>query len=169
MIDGVCFTGGEPTLYENLRSMICDVKEFRLKVKLDTNGTNPYVLKELLELKLLDFVAMDIKAPLDKYHQICRSKVDVQNVKKSVELIKTFAPDYEFRTTFHPSLLSIEDFHRICEWLYGASTYVIQNCRTQGSTLDPSFSKLPQASYQDVQSIANICKNYFPNFVLRGF
>lgn len=168
MIDGVCFTGGEPTLCEDLESMIYDVKRLGLKVKLDTNGTNSHVLRKLLRSQLLDFVAMDIKAPLDRYSQICRSKVNTYDIQKSVELIKMFAPDYEFRTTFHPSLLSIEDFYKICEWLKGVSTYVIQNCRT-GNNLDPVFSRLPSIDYEDVQDIADLCESYFPKFVLRGF
>lgn len=168
MIDGVCFTGGEPTLCADLESMIDDIKRLNLKVKLDTNGTNPQMLKRLLGLKLLDFVAMDIKAPLRKYSMVCRTNVDLQNIKESVEIIKSSAPRYEFRTTFHPSLLSIEDFYQICEWLRGAPTYVIQNCRT-GDNLDPFFSRLSPASYEDVQDIASLCRKYFANFSLRGF
>lgn len=168
MIDGVCFTGGEPTLCVNLESMIYDVKRLDMMVKLDTNGTNPLVLKKLLDLHLIDFVAMDIKAPLDKYTQICRSNVDIFSIQKSVELIRIYAPNYEFRTTFHPSLLSIEDFHRICEWLKGIDIYVIQNCRV-GNNLDPSFSELPQVDYEYIQDIANLCKSYFSKLILRGF
>ncbi len=168
MIDGVCFTGGEPTLYEHLESMIYDVKELNLKVKLDTNGTESYVLKRLLQLQLLDYVAMDIKAPLNRYAQICRAHVNLDSIRESVELIKLYAPNYEFRTTFHPSLLSIRDFYQICEWLKGVSTYVIQSCRI-GNNLDPLFNGLPPVDYEDVKSIADLCKNYFPRFVLRGF
>ncbi|MEJ5228789.1 MAG: anaerobic ribonucleoside-triphosphate reductase activating protein [Pseudothermotoga sp.] len=168
MIDGVCFTGGEPTLCNDLASMIYDVKKISLKVKVDTNGTQPKVLEKLLLEELVDFVAMDIKAPLDKYEQICKTKVSADDLYKSVDLIKTLSPEYEFRTTFHPSILTIDDFHQICEWLKGASKYVVQCCRT-GNNLDPIFSKLPPVRYEDVMEIAEFCSGYFTNFVLRGF
>jgi len=168
MIDGVCFTGGEPTLCGDLVSMTYDVKKLGLKVKVDTNGTQPRVLEKLLQEGLVDFVAMDIKAPADKYEQLCRTKISVDDLSESVKLIKTLALEYEFRTTFHPSILSIEDFEQICEWLKGASKYVVQCCRT-GNNLDPSFGKLPPARYEDVIEIAQLCSSYFTDFVLRGF
>ncbi|TSC53635.1 MAG: pyruvate formate lyase activating enzyme [Parcubacteria group bacterium LiPW_39] len=116
MLEGVCITGGEPTLQPDLPDFISQIKNLGFLVKLDTNGTNPTMLEKLLAANLVDFVAMDIKAPLEKYKKVAGKNVSLENIQRSVELTRR-APDYEFRTTVLPALhsrkdiLSIEDVY----------------------------------------------------------
>ena len=103
-IEGVCITGGEPTIQKDIIEFIQKVKKLGFKIKLDTNGTRPDVLKKLLDLKLLDFVAMDIKNQPRKYNQTTGTKGDIQRIKLSVNLIMNSRLPYEFRTTVVPGL-----------------------------------------------------------------
>jgi len=125
-LDGVVITGGEPTLQPELYDFILKIKELNFCVKLDTNGTNPEIINKLLLNNLLDYIAMDIKAPLDKYRQITSVKVNLDNIKKSINLILNSKIDYEFRTTVVKSQLSFEDFEKIGQMINGAKTYILQ-------------------------------------------
>ncbi|MCG7840958.1 MAG: anaerobic ribonucleoside-triphosphate reductase activating protein, partial [Methanomassiliicoccales archaeon] len=112
-LDGVVITGGEPTLNEDLPELISRVRALGLKVKLDTNGTNPDMLDDLIKAGLLDFVAMDLKGPLDlKYDQLCGTAVDLVAIKRSINMIMTSGIDYEFRTTVVPHYLDAQDIER---------------------------------------------------------
>ena len=125
-LDGVVITGGEPTLESDLKDFIKQIKEMGFLVKLDTNGSNPKVLKELVDEKLVDYVAMDIKAPLEKYKSIVNVDVDIKNIQKSIDLIMKSEVDYEFRTTVVKSQLSIGDFEKIGQQICGAKKYYLQ-------------------------------------------
>ena len=105
LLQGVTVSGGEPTIYEDLPDFIKKIKKLDYFVKLDTNGSNPEMLKDLIEKKLIDYVAMDIKAPLinTKYTQITGIKGILNKVKKSIKIIKNSGLDYEFRTTIVPT------------------------------------------------------------------
>lgn len=125
-LDAVTISGGEPTLQkvEQLEQLIAKIKAMGLKVKLDTNGSRAEVVKRLLPT--LDYIAMDVKAPLDKYSLITPiSKQSVANMRQSIQLIKESAKDYEFRTTFAPEL-SIGDIAEIAQTIKGAKRYFIQ-------------------------------------------
>ena len=125
-LDGVVITGGEPTLQPELYDFIIKIKELNFCVKLDTNGTNPEIINKLLLNNLLDYIAMDIKAPLDKYQQITSAKVNLDNIKKSINLILNSKIDYEFRTTVIKSQLSFDDFESIGKIIKGAKKYYLQ-------------------------------------------
>ena len=100
MIDAVVITGGEPTLHNELPNVIAQIRELGFKIKLDTNGTNPKMLKELIDNKLIDYVAMDIKSSFDNYHVVTGvSNPLLNNVKESIHILKTSDIDFEFRTT----------------------------------------------------------------------
>lgn len=125
-LDAVTITGGEPTLQktQELEDLIKKIKALGLKVKLDTNGTKPQKLAKLLPL--IDYVAMDVKAPLDKYHLVTPiSHKSLENIKESIELIKNAALDYEFRTTFAPEL-DLTDIETIAKTISGSKQYFIQ-------------------------------------------
>ena len=125
-LDGVVITGGEPTLQSSLRDFIIRIKSLGFEVKLDTNGTNPEVLGKLLSENLLDYIAMDIKAPWEKYSKITGIDVNIENIKKSVEMIMTSGVNYEFRTTVIKSQLGFEDFEKIGKQIRGAKKYYLQ-------------------------------------------
>ena len=125
-LDGVVITGGEPTLQVNLYNFIREVKQLGFLVKLDTNGTNPEILQKLINDKLLDYIAMDIKAPLDKYSLITGVNTDCEKLKKSIVLVMKSGVDYEFRTTVIKSQLLPDDFNKIGQLICGAKRYYLQ-------------------------------------------
>ncbi len=125
-LDGVVVTGGEPTLQSGLYSFIEEIKNLGFSVKLDTNGSNPKILDSLLKVGLLDYVAMDIKAPLYKYRQITNSNIDMNSILESISLLLNSSIDYEFRTTVVKSQLSFEDFDEIAKLISGAKKYYLQ-------------------------------------------
>lgn len=127
-LDGVVVSGGEPTLQKGLLAFINAVKRLGYSVKLDTNGTNPEVVESLIDKGLIDYIAMDIKAPFEKYNEICRTEVDIDNIKRSINLLINSGIDYEFRTTLAPGLYT-KDIMEIAEKISGARLYVLQRCR----------------------------------------
>jgi len=129
-LDGVVVSGGEPTLQKGLLTFLKSVKSLGYPIKLDTNGTNPEVLKNCLDKGLLDYIAMDFKAPLNKYEYICRTNVNIDNIKRSLDLIINSGINYEFRTTLAPGL-DIDDIVEIAKQIRGAKLYVLQRCRNE--------------------------------------
>lgn len=125
-LQAVCVSGGEPTIQKKLRSFIEEVKSMGFLIKLDTNGYNPSVLSELINANLIDFIAMDIKAPEIKYTAAAGLIVDFRNIQKSVRLIKNSAIPYLFRTTFFEELLSEDDIFTIKTFLKNDNNYITQ-------------------------------------------
>ncbi len=131
-LDGVCITGGEPTLSKELYSFIEEIKEKGYKVKIDTNGTNPEMIKMLIANKLLDYVAMDIKAPLDKYEEVVGVKTDAEVISESIDILMDGEIEYEFRTTVCQELTGIDEIKAIGQRIKGANQYFVQNYRKVG-------------------------------------
>jgi pyruvate formate lyase activating enzyme len=125
-LDGVVITGGEPTLQRGLENFISAVKELGFLVKLDTNGFSPDILKKLLDKNLLDYIAMDIKSPLEKYCVVAGVNVNTSKISQSIKLIIESGVDYEFRTTVVKEQLAIDDFKALGELISGAKKYVLQ-------------------------------------------
>lgn len=136
LLDGVAISGGEPTMQEDLPEFIGRIKSMGFRVKLDTNGTNPEMVKLLIDQKLVDFIAMDIKGPLDKYVQIAARPVDLDAIQESIRLIKTI--DHEFRTTIVRSQLELSDFEAIGKLVDGGRRFALQHF-VPGNTVSPSF------------------------------
>jgi pyruvate formate lyase activating enzyme len=126
LLDGVVITGGEPTMHEDLLEIMERLKNIGFLVKLDSNGTNPQALKDAISRKLVDYIAMDMKSPLDRYSQQVARPVHVDSIKESIEIIKNSGIDYEFRTTIVKSLLSPEDIEAIAQSIKGAKKYYLQ-------------------------------------------
>ena len=160
LLDSVCFSGGEPTLRRELPQMMESVKRLGFKVKLDTNGTKPGVLRSLLRDGLVDYVAMDVKGPLDRYEVVCGVPVDAPAIEQSARIVMESEVPYEFRTTAHPQLLDEAAFESIGRWLAGARRYVIQRCET-GKNMDPVFRRLAPASCGWVERMAKQCSPFF--------
>lgn len=156
-IQGVCITGGEPTIHPDLPDLVQELSKI-VPVKLDTNGTNPEILRKLMPY--VDYVAMDIKASPEKYSELAGTNVDMDKINESIRLIMNEARDYEFRTTAVP-VLSENDFERLSLWIRGAKRYVIQQYSTDGGTLDPKFSELEP---YDSNFISHICNRIRENF-----
>ncbi|MFH0852362.1 MAG: anaerobic ribonucleoside-triphosphate reductase activating protein, partial [bacterium] len=132
MIEGICISGGEPTIHQDLPAFLEKIKSAGFLVKLDTNGTWPSVLKDLVAKKLVDYVAMDIKAPLERYHEIVNADVDLEKIHESTQLVRAL-PDYEFRTTVIPDFHKKEDFLSIARWLDGSKRYYLQQFKPENT------------------------------------
>ncbi len=158
LIDAVCITGGEPTLQPGLEQLINKIKEKGYLVKLDTNGSKPKQLKKLI--KKLDYVAMDIKAPKEKYQEVTNSNIDPKKIQQSIEIIKNSGVDYEFRTTVVPGLLSKQDIEKIGQWLKGSKRYYLQQFRP-GNTLEPSYQEVTPYTNEELKEMKKkIQKNF---------
>ncbi|MBF0112570.1 MAG: anaerobic ribonucleoside-triphosphate reductase activating protein [Desulfamplus sp.] len=138
LIDGVTITGGEPTLQPQLASFCFRLKNMGLKVKVDTNGSRPDVVEQLLKRELVDFVAMDIKSNKAGYQQIAQN-FNFLLILKSIKIIIKRSPAYEFRTTCVKPFISKEIMHQIGEMIKGASSYVLQHCSKNVEMLNLNF------------------------------
>ena len=125
-LDALSITGGEPTLHSGLVDFMTRVKDLGFLVKLDSNGTNPNTLKEVLEKKVVDYIAMDIKAPLLRYERVTTRPVDIGTIEESIGIIKSSDIDHEFRTTIVRSQLSKDDILQIGDIIAGAKRYYLQ-------------------------------------------
>ena len=132
MLDGLVVTGGEPTCQSGLGYFCKLVKRLGFSVKLDTNGSDPAQLRRLIAEKAVDYVAMDVKAPLDRYGELAGAPVDTAAVGESIDCLLGGRVDYEFRTTVAPQL-GTEDIQAIAARIAGARRYALQPFRTNGS------------------------------------
>ncbi len=162
-LDGVVVSGGEPTLQKDLIEFISHIKSMGYLVKLDTNGSNYQVLEYLIKNKLVDYVAMDIKAPFDDYHKVVRVNLPMDNIIKSKNLLLKNVVNYEFRTTFSPDL-TLEDIDKICEQIKGAKNYSIQRYRQ----VEYNKENLPLRPKDDHIMAMEIAKKYIQNVTLKG-
>ena len=177
LLQGVVICGGEPTIHKALPEFIKKIKKFGYSVKLDTNGSNPKMLRKLISDKLIDYVAMDVKAPIktqnvkrktqnnklkfkNKYNQIVGVKVNLENIKKSIEIIKDSGIDYEFRTTVVPGIHTKEDIIQIAKDIEPAKRYYLQNFRP-GKTIDPKLVKIKPFSDKDILAIQKTIALFF--------
>jgi len=153
LLEGIVICGGEPTIDKNLLDFIKKIKNLGFLIKLDTNGSNPQMLKNLIDRKMIDYVAMDIKGPKEKYNQLTGVKIDIKKIQKSTDILRDGEIDYEFRTTIVPSLHTKEDIIEMAEWIKGAKRYYLQNFRAE-KTIDPKFEKIkpyPQEFLLEIQ------------------
>ncbi|NTU66514.1 MAG: anaerobic ribonucleoside-triphosphate reductase activating protein [Candidatus Moranbacteria bacterium] len=166
-IEGVCITGGEPTIQKDIVEFIRKVNDAGYLVKLDTNGLRPDVIKKLLDLKLIDFIAMDIKNQLDRYDETVGVKVDKERIRLSVELIMRSGINYEFRTTAVPGIHTEEDFLEIAKWIRGAKSYYLQNYR-EGRILDEKLKLKTKGKTLDLARIKDLMKDAVDKIGIRG-
>ena len=166
LLDGVCITGGEPTLQWDLPAFALRIKEAGFHVKLDTNGSDPDMLSAMLSAELVDYVAMDIKTSLENYPAVTgKPDMDVGHIRESAALLLEGKTDYEFRTTVVREFHRDEDFHAIGRWLRGARAYYLQGFRDSGDLIRPGLNGCSREEMEHFQSIAAI---YIPSTTLRG-
>ena len=163
-IDGVCISGGEPTLSSDLPELMKSVRKKGFSVKLDTNGTNPEMLKKLIDEKLIDYVAMDIKNSRIHYNETCGAEV-LPPVKKSVYLLMNGNIDYEFRTTVCKTLHTLNDMKDIGLWLKGAKRYFLQQFVDSDNV---PCKGLKPFSPEEMTQLENAVLPYIPNTRIRG-
>lgn len=166
VLDGICFTGGEPTLSAGLVDFIKKVKVLGLKVKLDTNGYNPEALKDLINQNLIDYVAMDIKNSFEKYDLTTGVKfVDVSKIKDSIEFLIRGNVPYEFRTTVVKEFHNVGDFVAIAKLLQGCSKYYLQKFEDSDTCITRG---LHAPSDEEMNSYLNVLKTLGINAFIRG-
>jgi len=172
-IDGVCITGGEPTLHKDLPDLCSKLKEMGFLVKMDTNGTNPMMMKELMDRRLIDYIAVDIKAPLtvEKYSKATRINAEnlLGKVKETIRILMRSKMDYEFRTTVVPTVHEEEDIKEICDRVKGCKKYVLQKFDVSlgKTTIDPDFGKLKPFTDEEMKTFLTIAQQILPNVKLR--
>ena len=164
-LDGVCVTGGEPTLYIDLPDLLKDIKALGFQVKMDTNGTNPKMLGQIIQDGLCDYVAMDIKNSPTKYAATCGGVDVLDKVKQSASILMEGSVDYEFRTTVMHPYHEVSDFEEIGTWLQGAKQYFIQGFVDSGDLLSQECEALTE---NEVRALKDAVQIYIPNTQIRG-
>lgn len=166
LLEGVCITGGEPTLQRDIVPFVKTVKDMGYLVKLDTNGYKPRVLKELLEEGLLDYVAMDIKASEENY---CKAsgidKLVISQIQDSIALLKAATIEYEFRTTVVKGIHTVWEFEKIGQWLKGSKAYYLQQYRESPGVLCEGYEAFSKEVMEEMRQLA---AKYIDNVWLRG-
>jgi pyruvate formate lyase activating enzyme len=152
-LQGVVITGGEPTIHADLPELLAEIKGMGYAVKLDTNGTNPGTLRRLLKDRAVDYVAMDIKAPLARYAEVVRAPVRDDDLLQSIALILQSGTCHEFRTTFAESVLSAGDVLEIAELVKGCQRYCLQAFRG-GKVLEDTLRSSEATSRAQLEEIA---------------
>ena len=166
IIDGVCVTGGEPTLQPDLKEFLKKIKDLGYSVKLDTNGYRPDALKDVVNSGLVDYVAMDIKNSQSKYALTCGlESMDMTKINESVEFLMSGVVDYEFRTTIVKELHKEDDIQDIVSWIKGAKKYFLQGFTDSGDLICTGYSGYDKT---ELQKLLNIAKNHFETVELRG-
>lgn len=166
ILEGVCITGGEPTLQADLKDFVKRIRDMGYLVKLDTNGYRPEVLRELLQEKGLDYIAMDIKASQGSYKKATgMSCIEWQKIEESVELIKHSGVSHEFRTTVVRGIHETEEFEEIGRFLQGADAYFLQSYQDSGAVLEPGYGAFPR---EILEEMAERARKYIARVELRG-
>ena len=179
LLAGVVISGGEPTIHKELPDFIKNIRKFDFLIKLDTNGSNPEILRMLINNKLIDYVAMDIKAPLglkfqipnsklqtnskskiSKYEQVTRTKIDINKIKKSIEIIKNSGINYEFRTTVVPGIHIKQDIIQLAQEIAPAKKYYLQNFRPE-EVADKELRKVSPYSNEYLLEIQKEIEQFF--------
>ena len=162
VLDGVVISGGEPTVNKDLPKLIKEIRDLRFKIKLDTNGTNPQMLKELLEDGLIDYVAMDIKNVPRKYLETAglseKNQQILENVQKSIDIIKKKKINHEFRTTIMKKYHNIEDLEEINKLIGKDEKYFIQNFEDSEYVLDHNIEPFSEKELKEIKN--KLTKNF---------
>ncbi len=165
-LEAVCITGGEPLISLDL-DFLKKIKKLGYFIKIDTNGSFPGMLKKLLDLKLLDYVAMDIKASKEKYKEITNSNVDLSKIEESIRLVASLE-NYEFRTTIIEGKHSEDEIEKMMRWMKNLTgkklkNFSLQGFKNSGKLLNESFKKEKNTSEKYLEDLKRIAEKYFEN------
>lgn len=167
-LDGICITGGEPTLHKGLPEFIKKVKSLGMKVKLDTNGTNPEMLSGLLSMNLLDYVSMDIKASPENYPDVTKVRVNMDKVRESIKLLQQSNIEHEFRTTVIPGHFDAKEAEAIGSLLRGSGKYFLQQYRNSDKVLEQEYQNIEPYLADKFEEFRTILLKYIENVEIRG-
>lgn len=167
ILDGVCVSGGEPTLHSDLPTFLEKIKKLGYSIKLDTNGTNPDMIKSVKENGLVDYFAMDIKNNREDYASIIGfNTFNTDKIQKSVEYLLSLGTGYEFRTTLIEKFHKRENIYKISEWIKGANKYCLQKFRASETCIQQGLTGVDEKTALEY---AKILKANIPNTILRGY
>ncbi len=166
-LEGICLSGGEPLLEPYLEELLSVIKERRLLVKLDTNASFPDRLAELIRTGLVDRVAMDVKAPLEKYREVTRSAVDPAVISRSLDVLMASGVECTFRTTVVPGCLVAVDIRTIGKMLRGAGRYQLQQF-VPHNTLDGRYLEIRPYAAEDLMAMAESVRPYVREVLVEG-
>ena len=166
-LDAVSITGGEPTLQEGLPDFIRRIRAAGFRIKLDTNGSHAEMIKSLLEENLLDYIAMDIKAPLHRYDRVCRVNADKDEIARSIRIIMESSIAYEFRTTLVHDLIHDDEFPAMWDLIRGARLFVLQNF-TPSKALDDRYLLRKPLSPDDLHRLADAAGQHVEKVIIRA-
>ncbi len=167
-LEALTISGGEPFLQKDLKKFCKKVKNLGYKIKIDTNGTFPDKLKEMIDEKLVDYISMDIKAPKEKYEKLSGVKTDIEKINKSIEILKNSDIEYEFKTTVVPEFLEDKDIQEIAKWIKGSNKYFLQQFKNDIPVIKSDLASLKPYSEEYLQNILKVVKPYFSKCKLRG-
>lgn len=166
ILEGVCITGGEPSLNSDLEGFLCEIRSLDYSIKLDTNGSRPDILKSLVKKGLVDKIAMDIKACPENYGNLTGLLCpDMDSIRESADFLLEGNVEYEFRTTVVKQLHSEKDFREIGKWLAGAKAYFLQAYKDSNEVLQPGYSSY---SFEELEYFRNILLETIPLVEIRG-
>lgn len=168
ILEGVAITGGEPTIHADLPEFLKKVKALGYPVKLDTCGYLPHILERLIGEKLIDYIAMDIKAPLAQYSVITRIPVNMDFISKSINIIMSSGIPYEFRSTLVEGIHGAEDIVEMARLIAGADRYYLQPFRASAQLLNPDFLSKRAPSRDQLESMAAACRQFVKRCEIRG-
>ena len=166
-LEGICITGGEPLLDDSVEVLFRLIKERNLLVKVDTNGSRPDRLEELIEARLVDQVAMDVKAPLARYREVTRSEVDAGEIVRSTEILRASGLAHMFRTTLVPGLVEEKDLLEIAQMLHGAKLFQVQQFSGH-NTIDEKYLELQPFAPEEIRRMADLVRPYFAEVRVEG-
>jgi pyruvate formate lyase activating enzyme len=166
-LEGICVSGGEPLLDDHLEILLRLIKERNLLVKLDTNGSRPDRLEDLIGAQLVDQVAMDVKAPLGRYREVTRSDVDGDAIVRSIEILRESGLSHMFRTTLVPGLVGERDLLEVAQMLHGAKLFQVQQF-SRRNTVDTDYLHLQPFPPDEVSRMAGLVKPYFAEVRVEG-
>lgn len=168
MLEGLVITGGEPFLQNDIKNFCEKVKKLSYLIKIDTNGTYPEKLKELVCKNLVDYVAMDIKAPKKKYEKLANVKVNIKKIEESIKILQNSKIDHEFRTTFVPELLTKDDILEIAKWLKGSKRFYLQQFKQNTNLVSSKFQDVSPYPKEELTKTLEDIKSYFYICEVRG-
>ena len=165
-LEGIVITGGEPTLQKGLIPFMKSLRQMGYKLKLDTNGSKPEVIETLIQERLVDFIAMDIKAPHGKYSRVAGKNVDINALAKSIHIIMNSGAEYEFRTTAAKKMIDSEDLKSIVQMIEGADRYVIQKF-ISSKHLDDSLKDSESLTLDDIRDCIPVIEKQIKKLIIR--
>jgi len=161
-LDGIVISGGEPTIHHDLPKFLQKIRAMGFEIKIDTNGSHPEMMQQLIHQNLVDYWAMDIKSPLVTYQTITQSTISSTTIAQSIQLIMQGTIDYEFRSTLLPAYHTDEDIEQMAKEIQGAKKYILQRFRPD-VTLDPALQEYPPFSEEEMNRLCEHAKKYVPN------